>query len=246
MVMMKNENDIATKWSMGRVVEKFPGNDGLTRVVKLKTANGERTRAITKVAPLPITDKNDIMTTTSQIARITHRQKRRETGKLWSPAMVPVVALLLTAFLQPVSGETSAYDLVKEAIKGAVTVFTSDTARVIASNWKNITPVQQRNVVNELMNDGLRQTQVNDFIEQSMSAQESKSESAWRAWIFIAMVLGVTAIAWLGYAARVLCIGMKEATRNDEELQEVELAPVPKPRNAITFPARENVTIVTI
>ncbi|GFW98015.1 hypothetical protein TNCV_1806661 [Trichonephila clavipes] len=41
-------------WPMGRILEVFPGSDGLVRVVNVKTSTGILKRAITKVVPLPI------------------------------------------------------------------------------------------------------------------------------------------------------------------------------------------------
>lgn len=49
-------------WSLGRVLELKPGDDGVTRVVKVKTAHGETVRDITLLYPLecgPITDINE-------------------------------------------------------------------------------------------------------------------------------------------------------------------------------------------
>ncbi|XP_055315884.1 uncharacterized protein LOC129575818, partial [Sitodiplosis mosellana] len=42
------------KWPMGRVLEVHQGQDGLTRVATVKTANNTLKRPITKLAPLPI------------------------------------------------------------------------------------------------------------------------------------------------------------------------------------------------
>lgn len=54
LVMLKDESLPSTKWSLGRIVEKYPGDDGLTRVVSVKTGNGIVKRTVTKVAPLPL------------------------------------------------------------------------------------------------------------------------------------------------------------------------------------------------
>lgn len=42
------------KWLLGRIVEKHPGNDGLTRVVTLKIKDKHLQRPINKLCPLPI------------------------------------------------------------------------------------------------------------------------------------------------------------------------------------------------
>lgn len=42
------------QWSLGRVTELHPGADGVVRVVKVRTQNGEYTRPVVKLSPLPI------------------------------------------------------------------------------------------------------------------------------------------------------------------------------------------------
>lgn len=54
MVVIQEDNLPVGKWSMGRVAETHPGNDGLVRVVTLKTKNGYIKRPITKLSVLPI------------------------------------------------------------------------------------------------------------------------------------------------------------------------------------------------
>ena len=44
------ENAVRGKWTLGRVIEVYPGQDGRIRNVKLKTSVGEHTRLITKIA----------------------------------------------------------------------------------------------------------------------------------------------------------------------------------------------------
>lgn len=54
LVMVKDESLPASKWAMGRIVQKHPGSDGHTRVVSVKTAKNTIKRTITKVAPMPL------------------------------------------------------------------------------------------------------------------------------------------------------------------------------------------------
>ncbi|UYV63113.1 hypothetical protein LAZ67_2003172 [Cordylochernes scorpioides] len=42
------------KWRMGRINQVYPGEDGLVRVVLVKTADGDLRRAVAKVCPLPL------------------------------------------------------------------------------------------------------------------------------------------------------------------------------------------------
>ncbi|GFY44947.1 hypothetical protein TNIN_355501 [Trichonephila inaurata madagascariensis] len=41
------------KWTLARVIKIHPGEDGLVRVVDVKTAKGTFTRAVTNLMPLP-------------------------------------------------------------------------------------------------------------------------------------------------------------------------------------------------
>ncbi|GFX98642.1 integrase catalytic domain-containing protein [Trichonephila clavipes] len=54
LVPLKDPNTKSLDWPMGRILEVFPGSDGLVRVVNVKTSTGILKRAITKVVPLPI------------------------------------------------------------------------------------------------------------------------------------------------------------------------------------------------
>ncbi|XP_036347617.1 uncharacterized protein LOC118756995 [Rhagoletis pomonella] len=59
-VIIHDSNSPPTKWRLGRVTQCHPGADGLVRVVKLKTADGELVRPIAKLTLLPT--QNDIFT----------------------------------------------------------------------------------------------------------------------------------------------------------------------------------------
>ncbi|GFX18780.1 integrase catalytic domain-containing protein [Trichonephila clavipes] len=52
--LLKDPNTKPLDWPMGRILEVFPGSDGLVRVVNVKTSTGILKRAIKKVVPLPI------------------------------------------------------------------------------------------------------------------------------------------------------------------------------------------------
>lgn len=58
-VLIKTENLPPGKWSMGRVVDKHPGNDNVTRVYSVKSGSGITKRCISKLCPLPINVEND-------------------------------------------------------------------------------------------------------------------------------------------------------------------------------------------
>ncbi|XP_065356328.1 uncharacterized protein LOC135950722 [Calliphora vicina] len=54
LVLVKEDRTPPSTWIIGRVMEVFPGDDGLIRVVKLKTNKSTMTRNITRIVKLPI------------------------------------------------------------------------------------------------------------------------------------------------------------------------------------------------
>ncbi|GFR25571.1 uncharacterized protein TNCT_237861 [Trichonephila clavata] len=56
LVLLKDPNTKPLDWLMERILEVFPGNDGLVRVVEVKTSSGILRRAIQKIVQLPIPD----------------------------------------------------------------------------------------------------------------------------------------------------------------------------------------------
>ncbi|XP_034934693.1 uncharacterized protein [Chelonus insularis] len=55
LVLLTDERFPPTKWPLARVIEVFPGSDGLIRTVKLRTATAELVRPLTKLVILPYT-----------------------------------------------------------------------------------------------------------------------------------------------------------------------------------------------
>ncbi|GFY18131.1 hypothetical protein TNCV_2045391 [Trichonephila clavipes] len=56
MVLVKEDNLPPLQWSLGGVVQVFPGDDGAVRVVDVKTQRGQFRRPITKCCLLPTED----------------------------------------------------------------------------------------------------------------------------------------------------------------------------------------------
>ncbi|XP_043480299.1 uncharacterized protein LOC122509997 [Leptopilina heterotoma] len=54
LVVLRDDNLPPLRWSLGRVSQVRPGDDGVVRVVKVKTQNGELDRGVKKISPLPI------------------------------------------------------------------------------------------------------------------------------------------------------------------------------------------------
>ncbi|XP_034936335.1 uncharacterized protein [Chelonus insularis] len=59
LVLLTDERFPPAKWPLAKITQLIPGSDGLTRVVKLKTATTELTRPITKLAILPYSPHDD-------------------------------------------------------------------------------------------------------------------------------------------------------------------------------------------
>lgn len=56
LVLLRDENTPPTQWPMGRVLEVHPGDDGVVRVVSLKTPTGIYKRPAVKMVPLLLRD----------------------------------------------------------------------------------------------------------------------------------------------------------------------------------------------
>ncbi|GFT40870.1 hypothetical protein TNCV_378201 [Trichonephila clavipes] len=51
LVLLKDPNTKPLDWPMGRILEVFPGSDGLVRVVNVKTSTGNQEPATTSLLP---------------------------------------------------------------------------------------------------------------------------------------------------------------------------------------------------
>ena len=56
LVILVDEDKRKSTWSLGRIVEMLPGDDGIVRVVTMRTKNGLYTRPITKIGKLEDND----------------------------------------------------------------------------------------------------------------------------------------------------------------------------------------------
>ena len=59
LVLIRNPNLPPSNWERGRIVECHPGDDGLTRVVTIKTAQSQYKRPLSKICFLPIAVTED-------------------------------------------------------------------------------------------------------------------------------------------------------------------------------------------
>ncbi|XP_076289814.1 uncharacterized protein LOC143213645 [Lasioglossum baleicum] len=58
-VLIKNSLAPPTKWNLGRILRCHPGHDGISRVVTVRTAQGEYKRPITQLCFLPVEINNE-------------------------------------------------------------------------------------------------------------------------------------------------------------------------------------------
>nr|XP_012145447.1 PREDICTED: uncharacterized protein LOC100881684 [Megachile rotundata] len=66
LVILKEDNLPPLCWPLARITDIHPGEDGIVRVVTVKTAQGTYKRAIKKLAPLPIDDTANISSTPNE------------------------------------------------------------------------------------------------------------------------------------------------------------------------------------
>jgi len=59
MVIIKDTNLPPLQWHLGRVIDIFPGKDGVVRVAMVNTASGPKKRAVHLLCPLPILDNDE-------------------------------------------------------------------------------------------------------------------------------------------------------------------------------------------
>ncbi|XP_055622863.1 uncharacterized protein LOC129766365 [Toxorhynchites rutilus septentrionalis] len=59
LVIIQDDNQPPMRWKMGRIVEVHPGDDGVVRVVTLKTSSGIMKRPVEKLCMLPIEDRDN-------------------------------------------------------------------------------------------------------------------------------------------------------------------------------------------
>ncbi|XP_037906171.1 uncharacterized protein LOC119648480 [Hermetia illucens] len=81
LVLIKCENQPSGRWPLGRIVAVHPGNDGLTRVVTLKTENNIIKRPISKICPLPNNGERTVEPTIADIGIHPNRQKRKQESR---------------------------------------------------------------------------------------------------------------------------------------------------------------------
>lgn len=54
--LLKRETTLPSRWPLAHITRLHPGNNGLVRVVDIKTRTGQLTRPVIKIVPLPSAD----------------------------------------------------------------------------------------------------------------------------------------------------------------------------------------------
>ncbi|XP_035218315.1 uncharacterized protein LOC118191603 [Stegodyphus dumicola] len=60
-VLIGSDNTKRINWPLGKIIQILPGKDGITRLVKLKTANGHLLRPIQRLYPLEVSNDDPII-----------------------------------------------------------------------------------------------------------------------------------------------------------------------------------------
>lgn len=58
-VLLNEDNIFPMQWKLGRIIEAYPGQDGVIRVVMVQTVSGRYKRSIKKLSPLPFIDNQN-------------------------------------------------------------------------------------------------------------------------------------------------------------------------------------------
>ena len=53
LVLITSKQTVPTQWPLGRILQTFPGSDGLVRVVQVRTSEGSFRRPVHKLILLP-------------------------------------------------------------------------------------------------------------------------------------------------------------------------------------------------
>ena len=59
LVLIRNDKQPPYKWSLGRIIRKFPSRDGISRVAEILTSHGRTIRSIRHLCPLPLQEETD-------------------------------------------------------------------------------------------------------------------------------------------------------------------------------------------
>ena len=210
-VTLKDENLPPGKWKLGRVMKKYAGADGHTRVVEVKTANNTLKRAIAKIAPLPVrTEKDDALEEESEgdheeLMRDSKPKIKRIRNNVMLPTATALIVTLLAAAV-PTNAETTGYDVAKAAIEAAVKVYQSD----LTKQFFGTTTTPAPNIV-----------QINEM-NRALNTPEQKAYSSVLKWTIVVVIFIACFLVWSITLCCKLCRGCKGSKNSDDELREVK------------------------
>lgn len=152
LVLIKDENLPASQWPMGRVQEVHPGDDDLTRVVSVKTANSVLKRGINKIAPLPVKHECSEKLV-ANYAGIKSRPIKKHAPYVSSILMAILASLVIPVHLAVVpSGDMEGSKMQITAFKNSPALYFKETTNVYltASKWTIIAHLNYGQFVQEL------------------------------------------------------------------------------------------------
>lgn len=213
LVLLKVENLPAAKWLMGRIVELHMGADGLIRVVSVKTKNNILTRAITKIAPLPVNETHTEIKDVQPHPKLNNKKPIASSYKK-KPMVLPIITALLAIVsmtFNPVSADkTSSLDVVKSTIEGAITMFNAPLTRDLLRKYThNPEPVNVEKY-NELKNN-------QQFFNELLQVND---DERYDYKIFTIVIL--TTIIAMGFIANAYWLMIKGKRRRQVENQTIQ------------------------
>lgn len=127
LVLIKDENTHSNKWPMARIMKLHKGDDGLTRVVTLRTENNVLKRPITKICLLP----NEMNEKNTNI--VMEKQKRGSNNIL--PIITALFAMTFAGSLITGTRAINPYNITY--VRDSVGLYFEEktTALVTQSNW---------------------------------------------------------------------------------------------------------------
>lgn len=143
LVLLKDDNLPSQCWPMGRITEKHPGNDGITRVVSVKTAKNTFKRGITEIAPLPVTNDGEKIQLTSNLCETKRkiasvRKIRKNKSKIFGILPIFITLLAIYPTLTINANSLSAFSVTKFAESPGLYFEQTSTVQISQTNWRTI------------------------------------------------------------------------------------------------------------
>lgn len=153
LVLIKEENLPPAKWATGRIINKYPGQDGLTRVVEVQINNKTFKRPLSKICSLPGDNSDVIMdddnkSTQKVSANSTFIRQKSQRPKLTLAIMTLMITSIIT-MTQPAT--MSKYiNITPFEFQPGVYFESYGTAYLSNTKWNIIAYYDLKNYMNDL------------------------------------------------------------------------------------------------